>query len=483
MQNQRREFIKKAGLGVGGAMLASFTGTASAKEACDVIKQNIEQSKSRRHIFNMCNYAAPAIPIVRIGYIGVGSRGGGAVTRVLNIKGNEVRALCDLRESAVKANQKKLTDKGLRKAKEYYGDDYAWKKLCEQPDLDLIYIATPWAWHAQMAVYAMECGKHVAVEVPAVLTLDEAWQIVATSERTRKHCFQLENMVYDPFEMAILCMTQTGMLGELVHGEGEYIHDTLKDAFGQPVKDDPKEKQIWRYKEQLKHGNLYPTHGLGPVSQAFNINRGDRFDYMSSVSTFDFSMGKRAEELAEKNPYYKKFVGLPYRGNTNSSIIKTVKGKTIVVQHDAASPRPYSRSYILSGTKGFVQKYPLPGKVALGHKFMSQKETDELIEKYTPDTVKLIRKAVEIVGGHGGADFVMDYRLIDCLRNGLAMDMDVYDAASWSAVTPLSIWSCANRSNSIDFPDFTCGAWSSNKPVDMSLRGGGSTEVDAKLKQ
>lgn len=483
--NNRRDFLKKTGLGAG-MLLTGFTGAASGfsmEEIEEGVKYSAEKSKTRKQLFNMCNYAAPKIPVVRIGYVGIGSRGGGAVTRMLKIKGLEVRALCDLRETAVKANQKKLTDKGLPKAKEYFGDDYSWRGLCEQDDIDLVYIATPWAWHTPVATYAMECGKHVALEVPAARTLEEAWQLVETSEKTKKHCMQLENMVYDFFETSVLCMVQSGMLGELVHGEGEYIHDVLKDTFGQPVKDDPREKQVWRYKEQLKHGNLYPTHGLGPVSQAFGINRGDRFDYMSSMSTLDFSLGKLAEELAAKNDYYKKFVGLSYRGNTNSSIIKTVNGKTIVVQHDAASPRPYSRSYILSGTKGFAQKYPLPGKLSFGHQFMDKAKADELVEKYSPEMVKHVKKAAEIVGGHGGADFVMDWRLIDCLRNGLPLDMDVYDAAAWSSVTPLSIWSCANRSNSIDFPDFTGGSWKTNKPVDLALRGGGNTDIAEELKK
>lgn len=484
MENNRREFIKKTGVGLS-LFLAGNPASANVlpyEKVDSDMKRNIEKSPKRKQVFNMCNYAAPRIPVVRIGYVGIGSRGGGAVTRMLKIKGLEIRALCDLREKAVKVNQKKITDKGLPPAAEYYGDDYSWRGLCERDDIDLVYIATPWAWHTPVAVYAMECGKHVALEVPAARTLEEAWSLVETSEKTRKHCFQLENMVYDFFETSVLCMAQSGLLGELIHGEGEYVHDVLKDTFGKPVADDPQEKQVWRYKEQLKHGNLYPTHGLGPVSQVFNINRGDRFDYMSSMSTHDFSLGKLAEELAAKDDYYKKFVGLSYRGNTNSSIIKTVHGKTIVVQHDAASPRPYSRSYLLSGTKGFVQKYPLPGKIAFGHWFQNQVKTDELVEKYSPELVKHIRRAAEIVGGHGGADFIMDWRLIDCLRNGLPLDMDVYDAAAWSSVTPLSVWSCANRSDSVDFPDFTCGAWKSNKPVDLSLRGGGNTGISEEIK-
>lgn len=478
----RRKFLEVSALGAAGALFTGFTGAETIREAEDKLKESIRKSATRKQVFNMCNYAAPKIPTVRIGYVGIGARGGAAVTRILNIKNTQITALCDLREKAVKENQKKLTDKGLPAAAEYFGDDYSWKGLCERDDVDLVYISTPWKWHVPVATYAMECGKHAAVEVPAAPTLEGAWQLIETSERTRKHCVQLENMVYDFFELATLSMVQAGLLGELVHTDCAYIHDCLEGAFGQPVTD-PKEEHVWRYKEQQKSGNLYPTHGLGPVSMALGINRGDRFDYMSSMSCNDFGLGPLAERLAKENDYYKQFTKLKFRGNTNTSIIRTVNGKTIMVQHDAASPRPYSRIHILSGTKGFVQKYPLPGKIAFGHEFLPQEKVDQLVEQYSPELLKHLQHAANIVGGHGGADFIMDWRLIDCLRNGLPMDMDVYDAAAWSSVSPLSVWSCANRSNSIDFPDFTCGSWKTNKKVDMSLRGGGDTDIAEYLKK
>lgn len=480
--DNRREFFKKVGLGTG--MLFAGMNVAALAPLYEKVENDYmaskERSKSRKVFFNMHDYAAPPLPIVKIGFIGIGVRGGSAVSRIVNIKGVEINALCDTREYAVKINRNRLKAAGMKPAAEYYGDEYAWKKLCERDDINLVYIATPWKWHVEMALYAMECGKHVAVEVPAATTLEGCWQLVEMSEKTKLHCMQLENCCYDFFETFTIQMAQKGLLGELVHAEGAYIHDQMDAMFGgRPVA--PAFKEAFRPFEHMgRSGNLYPTHGLGPVALALNINRGDRMDYMSSVSSSDFSMLARARQLAETDDYYDKFTRTTYRGNMNSSIIKTVNGKTILLQHDVSSPRPYSRIHLLSGTKGFVQKYPLPAKVAFGHQFMENDKLKELEEQYSPQLIKHISEMAKKIGGHGGMDFVMDWRLVDCLRNGLPLDMDVYDAAAWSAIIPLSVWSVANRSQSMDIPDFTGGLWKDNGPVDFSLRGGGNTDVKSK---
>lgn len=476
MSSDRRSFLKQTTVGAGGLLLSGLTGYASYDELKNDVSGGISKSKKHKQIFNMCNYAAPAIPVVRIGYVGIGSRGSWAVTRMLNMKGVEIKALCDVREAAVKQNQGTLRKFGWPAAAEYYGDVNAFKKMCERDDIDLIYIATPWEWHTPIAVYAMEHGKHAAIEVPAARTLEEAWKLVETSERTKKHCMQLENCCYDFFETLTINMAQQGVLGELVHGEGAYIHALLNGLFGKPG--GPNDAPVWRWKENQKNGNLYPTHGLGPVAQAMNINRGDKFDYLTSMSSNDFMMEALANKLATQNdPYYKQFAGKHYRGNMNTSVVKTNKGKTIMIQHDISSPRPYSRIHALSGTKGFVQKYPEPGKIALGHDYVDEQKMKQLEEQYTPEIIKHVADVAKVIGGHGGMDFIMDWRMIDCLRNGLPLDMDVYDAAAWCAITPLSIWSVANRSNSIDVPDFTGGSWKVNKQVDLTLRGGGNTGV------
>lgn len=355
----------------------------------------------------------------------------------------------------------------------YAGGENEWKRLCERPDIDLVYIATPWHLHVPMAVYAMKQGKHVCVEVPAAKTMEECWQLVETSEATRKHCVILENCCYDFFELLTLNMARQGFFGEIVHAEGAYIHDLLEGNFSKT-----KYHNMWRLKENLRNGNLYPTHGLGPVAQVLNINRGDKMDFLVSVATNDFMMGAMAKSLAAKDDFYKPYVNKTFRGNMNTTTIRTAKGKTIMLQHDVTSPRPYSRIHLVSGTKGAALKYPLPGRIATGHEdWLTENDFKTLEEKYQPVIVRKVGEMAKQVGGHGGMDFLMDWRIIDCLRNGLPMDMDVYDAALWSAIAPLSEKSLANRSNSVTIPDFTAGAWKTNKPVDILLENGGSTKV------
>ncbi|WP_316821339.1 Gfo/Idh/MocA family protein [Pedobacter gandavensis] len=420
--------------------------------------------------FNMSGYAAPKIDKVKIGFIGLGMRGPGAVSRMSFIEGVEIKALCDKLPERAAAAQKTLQKKGLPKAKEYSGEN-GWKEMIEKEDLDLVYICTPWHLHTPMAVFAMEHGKHAATEVAAALTIDECWQLVETSERTRKHCMMLENCCYDFFEMLTLNMVRQGMFGELIHAEGAYIHDLLDLNFSKDGYED-----MWRLKENIDYnGNIYPTHGLGPIAQCMNINRGDKMDYLVSMSSNDFMMGAEAKKRAEKDAFYNQFVGKNFRGNMNTTTIRTNKGKTMMLQHDVTSPRPYSRIHVLSGTKAFASKYPEPERIAFGHEFVKDAELKKLYDTYTPPLIKHVGEMAKKVGGHGGMDFMMDWRLIDCLRNGLPLDQDVYDAAAWSCIVPLSKKSVAKRSTSIDIPDFTRGNWTTNKPVNLTLDGGGNT--------
>jgi hypothetical protein len=324
-----------------------------------------------------------------------------------------------------------------------------------------------------MAVFSMNHGKHVCVEVPAAKTLEEAWQLVETSEKTRKHCMMVENCCYDFHELLTLNMARQGYFGEIVHCEGAYIHNLQDYMFSKTHF-----YQMWELEENSKRkGNLYPTHGLGPICQVLDINRGDQMDYLVSMSTNDFSLGDRAKELAAQDSFYKPYAGRSFNGNMNNSTIRTKKGKTILVQFDVSSPRPYSRIQLVSGTKGVSLKYPEPGRFSTGHEWISESEYKTLEAKYMPPIVKKMGEVAKKVGGHGGMDFLMDWRTIDCLRNGLPLDQDVYDAALWSSIGPLSTWSIANRSNSIDVPDFTRGAWKKNKPVDISMTTGGTTQA------
>jgi predicted dehydrogenase len=465
MSTSRRDFLK----------ISSLTGMGLASTSVLKGYDRLQESNTKKTApphFNMSGYAAPKIETVRIGFIGLGNRGPAAVERMTHIEGTDIKALCDLRPEKANAVKQKLESTPHR-PEVYTGKQDEWKKMCERTDIDLVYIATPWALHTPMAVYAMNHGKHVCVEVPSAKTLEECWQLVETSERTKKHCVILENCCYDFFELLTLNMSRQGLFGELVHGEGAYIHTLLTDNFS-------KEKyyDMWRLKENMRNGNLYPTHGLGPVAQALNINRGDKMDYLVAMSGNDFQMAAMANELAAKDDFYKPYVNKKFRGNINTTTIRTNKGRTIMLQHDVTSPNVYSRIHKISGTKGSCLKYPEPGKIAFGHEgWVTEEEYKNLESKYAAPIVTKVGEMAKQVGGHGGMDFLMDWRTIDCLRNGLPMDMDVYDAALWSAIAPLSEKSVASRSNSVDIPDFTSGSWKTNQPVDISLVTGGTTKV------
>ena len=471
MNTDRRKFLRR--LTIGSGMLV--TGIPSFTRSFATTNEEVERSsrvESGKQRFNMCGYAAPKLDKVRIGIIGLGMRGPAAVERMSFIEGAEIKALCDKLPDRVIAAQKILETAGLPKAKEYSGNE-GWKALCESNEIDLVYICTPWQLHTPMAIYAMKNGKHAASEVPAAVTLDECWQLVETSEKTKKHCMMLENCCYDFFELLTLNMSRQGMFGEILHAEGAYIHDLRDLNFSKTAYVD-----MWRLKENAsRNGNLYPTHGLGPIAQCLNINRGDNMEHLVSMSTNDFMMSAIAKEKAAGDTFYNEFRDRPYRGNMNTTLIRTIKGKTIMVQHDVTSPRPYSRIHLISGTKGVAAKWPLPERIGFGHEWIKKEELDELYKKYSPPVVNHIGKIAKDVGGHGGMDFIMDWRLIDCLRNGLPLDQDVYDAALWSAVTPLSERSVAKRSKTVEVPDFTRGSWLTNKPVDLSLNGGGTTLI------
>ena len=401
---------------------------------------------------------APKLDTVRVGFIGLGMRGPGAVERYTHLEGIKIVALCDIHPDRVEKCQEILKKAGLPEAAGYSGDTVVWKQLCERDDIDLVYICTDWKNHTPMAVYAMEQGKHVACEVPIAISVDECWQLVNTAEKTRKHCMMLENCCYDFFEMTTLNMAQHGLLGEIVHAEGAYIHDLRSLNFK-----DPKEggyNDWWRLKMNQEHdGNLYATHGLGPVCQALNIGRGDRMKYLVSLSSDQFGMTAYAKEkFGEDSEMARQHYA---QGDMNTTLIKTENGKSIMIQHDVTNPRPYNRKHSLSGTKGYIEKYPRPG-IALeqsealaskydnleAHNFVSEEVFNELMKAYEHPITKEVGEEARKVGGHGGMDFIMDYRLVYCLHNGLPLDMNVYDGVEWSCLgglTELSVKITAPR--------------------------------------
>ena len=402
---------------------------------------------------------------VRVGFIGLGMRGPGAVQRFTHIPGTKIVALCDLHEERVEKAQGILERAGLPRAASYSGSEEAWKELCRRDDIDLVYIATDWKRHAPMMVYAMEQGKHVACEVPAAMTLEEIWEVVNTAERTQLHCMQLENCVYDFFELTTLNMAQQGLFGEVLHAEGAYIHD-LGDFWGYYEGD-------WRmqYNREFR-GDIYATHGMGPAAQALDIHRGDKMNTLVAMDTKPVNI---PEYLVEERGMDRDSAYQFANGQHTMTMIRTENGKTIHIQHDVASPRPYSRMYQVSGTKGFANKYPnqgyaLQGDVLAGsgvpdheklsaHNYVSKEVRDALMDKYKHRIHRELEEKAREVGGHGGMDFIMDYRLVYCLRNGLPLDMDVYDLAEWCSLAELGRISIEHNSTAVEVPDFTRGNW------------------------
>ena len=422
------------------------------------------------HQKDVLKLTAEPIPVVRVGFIGLGMRGAGAVTRITNIPNVEIVAICDIMEDRTVAVNANLESLGLPKAQAFYGEE-GWRALSALPNLDLIYIATDWKNHAKMGVQAMKDGKHVAIEVPGALTMEEIWELINTSEQTRKHCMQLENCVYDFFELTSLNMAQQGVFGEVLHAEGAYIHQ-LQPYWGDYWNN-------WRMDYNRENrGDLYATHGMGPACLSLNIHRGDKMNYLVSMDT-----------KAVGNPaYIKETTGevvTDFRnGDHTMTMIKTELGKTIQIQHDVTSPRPYSRMFQLSGTKGYANKYPFEGFALnaedLGsdivkpsdqfstHQFAPDHIKEALMQKYKHPIVKDIEEKAKEVGGHGGMDFIMDYRLMYCLQRGLPLDMDVYDLAEWSCLGPLTELSLDNNSAPVEIPDFTRGGWNKIDGVEFA---------------
>ena len=410
------------------------------------------------------------MPVVRVGFIGLGMRGPGAVERFTHLEGVEIKAICDLHPERVEKSQAILKKAGLPEATTYTGSEEAWKELCDRPDIDLVYIATDWARHAPMMIYAMQKGKHVACEVPAVTSLQEAWDVVNTAERTQRHCMMLENCVYDFFELTTLNMAQQGLFGEVLSAKGAYIHNL--EPFWKYYEGN------WRLKFNQEHrGDVYATHGLGPACWVLNIHRGDRMEYLTSMDVPATSLPRfMKQKMGVENPIVKN-------GEMTQTLIKTALGKTIYIEHNVTSYRPYDRMYQVIGSDGFANKYPVEGYALRpteqnlkavpnhedlkSHDFVSEGTKTELMNKYQHPIQKEIAEKAKQVGGHGGMDFIMDYRLIYCLRNGLPLDMDVYDLAEWSTMGELTRLSLEHQSAPVAMPDFTRGAWKRIKGLQL----------------
>jgi len=441
-QVNRREFLKTGSAAV-------VAGAAALRSAPGQAAQTVTTP-----------FAAPAIPEVRIGYVGVGLQGGGHVRNLLRIPGCRITAVCDIREERTDWATRVITEAGHPAPTAYTRGPRDFERLCETEDLDLVYTATPWEWHVPVMLSAMRNGKHAATEVPAAMYLDDCWEIVETAEREQKHCLMMENCNYDRMEMMVYHIVRQGLFGEVLHAEGGYLHDLRS------IKFEDRNEGLWRRAWSMKlDGNLYPTHGLGPVANCLDINRGDRFDYLVSMSGPSRGLQEwAAEHYPADHPKRQERYVL---GDVNTSLIKTARGRTIMVQHCTNLPRPYSRINLVQGTKGMFQGYPnrlfIEGRGDRGHQW--EDAADVLAEFQHPLWTEIEEQAQG--AGHGGMDFIEDYRLIKCLREGLPTDMNVYDAAALSSIVELSVRSNGLSSRTVDVPDFTRGRWATTPPLDI----------------
>lgn len=406
-------------------------------------------------------FAAPRLDAVRIGFVGVGHQGSSHVENFLRIDGVEIRAICDIVPAKVERMQQLVTEAGQPRPAGYSRGPDDFRRMCAAEDLDLVFTATPWEWHAPVCKAAMQHGKHAATEVPMCVTLDECWELVELAESTRRHCVMMENCCYDRTEMMILHMVRQDLLGNLLHAECGYLHDL------RPLKLTDFYEGNWRIRHSIRrNGDLYPTHGLGPVAQWMNINRGNRFDYLVSMASRGGGLNRwAAEHLGADSPLARQTYAL---GDVVTTQIRTAEGQTILIVHDTDSPRPYSRKILLQGSRGIIRKYPEEKIYIEGR---SPTHGWEALGLYRDEFEHPVWRTLEERSrgaGHGGMDFIEDFRLVECLRAGQPLDFDVYDGAAWSAVSALSEQSIADRSRAIDCPDFTRGAWRTRPPLGIT---------------
>jgi len=414
----------------------------------------------------------PKMDVVRVAFVGLGMRGPGAVERWTHIPGVQIVALCDYVEKRAEGCQKYLKNASMPPADIYSGEN-GYKELCKRNDIDVVYIATDWIHHFLVAKEALLSGKHVAIEVPSAMNMNEIWQLINLSEQKRLHCMILENCCYDFFELNSLHMAQQGLFGEVIYTMGAYRHELSQfwDYYWKTGDDD---KLGWRldYNQKFR-GDVYATHGLGPVAQVLDIHRGDRMKTLVAMDTKPFNGRQLVKDRTGKDEEFRN-------GDHTTTLISTENGKVIEIHHNVMTPQPYSRMYQLTGTKGFANKYPVEGYALSGkdmaeagvqpdhenlnaHSFMSKKDMEALLKKYTSPIVKKYGEEAKEVGGHGGMDFIMDARFVYCLRNGLPLDMDVYDLAEWCCLAELGAVSMDKGNMPVEVPDFTRGHWNDVK--------------------
>jgi len=460
----RRKFIKTTTM--------SAAALVAAKTLVSCTEDNTQPVSKGQY---MGGFSAPKFDIIRTAFIGVGARGSGHLRSLASLEGVEIVAISDLYEDNCISKSKIASEIGKgerhKNIAQYWGAENKWELMLEEIKPDVVFISTNWNNHAPMAIKSMEKGAHVFVEVPIAVTLNDMWKIVDTSERTQKHCMMMENVNYGRDELMYLNMCRKGVIGELLHAEAAYIHELRFQ-----MSEEERGTGSWRtHHYATGKGNLYPTHGLGPVAQYMNIGRTDD----SFKSIVSYSSPARGRELYAKKNYSldHKWNKLNYlNGDINTSIIKTNIGRTVMVQWDETSPRPYTRHNLIQGTKGTLAGFPTRVAIEGGfegaskdhHSWIQGDKLEMLYEKYDHPLYKRLNQETKN-SGHGGMDGIMRYRIIECLRNGLPLDQNVYEGCFWSAVTPLSGKSISEEGAPQKFPDFTRGNWKTTKQLDIIL--------------
>ena len=451
----RRGLLKLGVAGLGAAMVGGVLGCES-----DTGEQNAPSAGANAPTLGpapAAPFAAPPLDGVRVGFVGVGLQGGSHVQNFLRVENVEIRAVCDIDLARRDEVAGWVTEAGQAPPALYGDGETDFVRMCEEQDLDLVFNATPWRWHVPVCVAAMENGKHAATEVPAATSIEGCWQLVETAERTQRHCVMMENVNYGRSELMVLNMVRQGVFGEILHAEGGYLHDL------RAIKFEDAHEGLWRREwAKQRNANLYPTHGLGPIANCMDINRGDRFATLVSMSSPSRGLQDYAREnFPEGDPKRQERYVL---GDVNVSLIQTALGRTIYVGHDTNLPRPYSRIHIVQGTKGLFQGYPDRVYVEGESEPHRWDDMDAWYERFEHPLWTRLREA-SIGAGHGGMDFIEDWRLVQSLLEGEPTDMNVYDAAALSAVIELSERSVAEGSAPQEFPDFTRGGWERYPPL------------------
>jgi predicted dehydrogenase len=451
----RRDLLKSAaavGLSLGPLSSASAQPGPRSENGSRVTGHQLRPAR----FATMANVPFDKRDTVRIGIVGTGLRGRSMLHEWLGVENVRITALCDVVPDKVELARQAMQTAGHMYEPAVFTDgERDFEQLCRRDDVDIVYTATPWEWHVPVCLAAMNGGKHAATEVPAAYTLEDCWALVDTSERTRRHCIMMENCNYGANELLVLNLVRAGVFGEIMAGGAAYNHDLRAILF------ENRDEGLWRRAAHTaRNGNLYPTHGLGPVATYMDVNRGDRLTHLVSMSTGEFGLTQWREERepADSPKRQERYVC----GDLNRSLVRTAKGRVILLEHNVTSPRPYTRINSVQGTRGIFEDYP-PRIYVDGPDANHRWQT---LETWQATHEHAFWRAVgekARTGGHGGMDYVMAWRLVQCMREGLVPDMDVYDAAAWSAPGPLSEWSVANNGAPAEFPDFTRDVWSGQR--------------------